>query len=59
MKKYNKTFKFVASESEAQSFCNEINNNSSYYVRNKYPASYTNWESTDHKEKCFVCWYVD
>ena len=59
MEKYNKTFKFAKSEEEAQSFCNEINRKSNYYIRKKYPSTYTNWESLDHKEKYFICWYVN
>lgn len=50
--------KFVETEEEAKAFCSSCNKSATPYVRRRYPSHYTPWESMDHKEKLFCCWYA-
>ena len=38
VKRYNKTFKFFDTETQAKEFCDIQNRNNSYYIRKKHPA---------------------
>lgn len=57
MKKYNKTFQFFNTEEEAQSFCERENSTGSAYKRNRYPAHFTPWTSSDATEHKYIAWY--
>ena len=53
-RRYKRTFKFLDTEIQAQTFCNNENANS--YINNHHKASYTPWSSRDGKENKFVAW---
>jgi hypothetical protein len=58
MKKYRLSFDFVETEEQAQTLCNRINANYSYYMRKNHPAHYTPWTPQDGKSnKKFVVLY--
>ena len=54
-RRYQLTFKFFDTESEAKAFCDK--ENTIPYIRKNHPATYTNWSSTDGTEHKFVAWY--
>ena len=56
-RKYHLDFEFFDTEQEAKKFCEKINREASRYVRTKYPAHYTSWESRDRTEHKFLAWY--
>lgn len=58
-KKYTRTFKFFDTEIQAKEFCDSENKRNPYYVRKKYPAHYTPWNSQDGTEDKFITWYVN
>lgn len=55
--RYKRTFNFYDTEEQAKEFCDNMNNNSNYYVRKNHKAIYTPWSSQDGKENKFVAWY--
>ena len=56
-RKYHLDFEFFDTEYEAKEFCEKTNREASRYVRTKYPAHYTTWESQDHTEHKLIAWY--
>lgn len=57
-KRYNKTFKFFDTETQAKEFCDRENRNCSDYIRKKHPAHYTPRRGKDGTENKFIAWYV-
>ena len=57
-KRYNKTFKFFDTETQAKEFCDRENRNSSDYIRKKHPAHYAPRSGQDGTEHKFIVWYV-
>lgn len=55
--KYRSTFDFFDTEEQAKAFCDRYNSEASAYVRKKYQAHYTPWQSQNGKEHKFIAWY--
>lgn len=56
-RKYRYTFDFVKTEAEAVKMCEQINKESTYYMRKKHPAHFTPWAANDGSFTGFVVWY--
>lgn len=54
---YRLTWKFFNTEEQAQGFCDEVNLRMNDYARKKYPAHYTEFNSSDGADRCFIAWY--
>lgn len=59
-KRYHDGFEIFKTEEEARAFCEKQNAAATRYVRDKYPAHYTEWSSpkTWGNETGFIAWYV-
>jgi len=56
MRRYKMTFEFLDTELQAKQFCDKQNQNK--YIKQKHPAHYTPWSSSNGNENKFVAWYA-
>lgn len=58
MRRLQLAFCFCTTEEEAKEKCKALDKAASPYCRNRYPASYTPWQSSSPTDTArFIVWY--